>query len=83
MFKFGRFWNAQGIRNICKNNRYYLWGDNTEYAKLMQFVRTHKPTDRNISVVAMNIYKYSDSDFSLEEIAEDVASTVRICLISE
>lgn len=80
--KFKRTWNSQGIRDICIKNRYYLWGDNDEYAKLINFIRTHKPTDRNISVVAMNIYKHSDDDFALEEIADDVASVVKI-VVSE
>ena len=83
MFKFKRFWNSQDIRKLCVEHQYYLWGDNDEYAKLMQFVRTHKPTDRNISAVAMDIYKHSDDDFTLEEVAEDVASVVKVHLVSE
>lgn len=83
MFKFKRFWNSQDVRELCIKHQYYLWGDNTEYAKLMCFIRTHKPTDHNISVVAMNIHRYSDDDFTLEEIAEDVASIVKIHVVSE
>ena len=81
--KFKRFWRGQDIRNICIEHQYYLWGDNEEYDKLMFFIRTHKPTDHNISVVAMDIYRHSDDDFTLEEIAEDVASIVKIHVVSE
>ena len=81
--KFARFWISQDVRELCLRHKYYLWGDNDDYAKLMCFIRNHKPTDKNISVVAMDIYKHSDDDFTLEEIAEDVASIVKIHVVSE
>ena len=83
MLKYVREWSVDSVRDICVKHQYYLWGDNAEYTKLMRFIRTHKPTNRNISIVAMDVYKHSDSDFSLEEVAEDVASVIRIHVVSE
>ena len=84
MFKFKRFWQSNSIRELCIKHQYYLWGDNTEYAKLMNFIRSHKPTDHNISLVAMDIYRHSDKESTtLEEVAENVASIVKIHVVSE
>ena len=84
MFKFKRFWNCDNLRELCINNHYYTCGDNDDYIYIMRFIRVHKPTDHNISLVAMDIYRHSDKESTtLEEVAENVASIVKIHVVSE
>ena len=70
MFRFERFWNRNSVRETCIKFGWYTCGDCTDYNKMMGFVETHKPTDRNIDRVVEDIFNHSDpEDHDIESVA--------------
>ena len=82
--RFKRYWLWQAVRDVCIKYDWYTYGDNSDYHKMLRFVAKHGPTDRNIALVAYDIFKHSTSVYSVEEIAECLAhETVRLHLVSD
>ena len=61
-FKFKRVWSSKSVRECCIKYEWYTLGDNTDYEKMLRYVDSNKPTDRNITKVAENIFNYSEKD---------------------
>ena len=62
MIKFERFWNSSSIREVCVKFGWYTRGNSYEYRKMLDFVDSHKPTDRNINWVVEDIFNHSDRE---------------------
>ena len=62
MFKFERFWNSEAVRKACIKFDWYTQGSSEEYSYLLDFVDSHKPTDRNINRVVEDIFNHSDQE---------------------
>ena len=62
MFKFERFWNSNSVRETCIKFNWYTCGNYTDYSNLLDFVDSHKPTDRNINRVIEDIFNHSDPE---------------------
>ena len=62
MFKFDRFWNSNSVREVCIKFGWYTRGNNYDYSQLLDFVDSHKPTDRNICKVVEDIFNHSDHE---------------------
>lgn len=83
--KFVRKWSSRSVMDICIKCNWYTSGTSKEYDDLLDFVDTHKPTDRNISKVAKNILLHSKEDGrEITSIAWCLAhEAVRLVLIEE
>ena len=62
MFKFERTWGSNSVRDICIKLGWYTNGDSDDYSNLLDFVDSHKPTDRNINRVVEDIFNHSDQE---------------------
>ena len=62
MFKFERVWSSDSVRKACIKFDWYTCGNYTDYSNLLDFVDSHKPTDRNICRVVEDIFNHSDQD---------------------
>ena len=62
MFKFERVWSSNSVRDICIKLGWYTNGDSDDYSNLLDFVDSHKPTDRNINRVVEDIFNHSDQE---------------------
>ena len=62
MFKFERTWSSNSVRDICIKLGWYTNGDSDDYSNLLDFVDSHKPTDRNINWVVEDIFNHSDQE---------------------
>ena len=62
MFKFERFWDSESVRKVCVKFDWYTQGNYYDYSKMLGFVDSHKPTDRNINWVVEDIFNHSDQD---------------------
>ena len=62
MFKFERVWSSDSVREACIKFDWYTCGNYTDYHKMLDFVDSHKPTDRNICRVVEDIFNHSDQD---------------------
>ena len=85
-FKFRRVWSWQSVREVCIKCMWYTRGDNLAYDDMLLFVETHRPTDRNITKVAEDIYRHSDNSNgrTLKDVAFVLAlSAVETLLIEE
>ena len=70
MFKFERFWDSNSVRETCIRLEWYTHGNYADYQKMLDFVDSHKPTDRNINRVIEDIFNHSDREGrDLESIA--------------
>lgn len=74
--KFKRYWNSRSMRELCIECQWYTHGTNAEYDKMLLFVDTHLPTDRNIEKVAYNILTHSGDGRDIETIAYCIANEV-------
>ena len=84
--KFKRVWMWQDVMETCIKCKWYTKGDSYDYGKMLDFVKFHKPTDRNIEKVAENIFRHSDNENgrTLSDIAFVLAlDTVKTLLIEE
>ena len=59
MFKFERVWSSDLVRETCIKFGWYTRGNSYDYQKMLDFVDSHKPTDRNICKVIENIFSHS------------------------
>ena len=59
MFKFERVWNCDAVREACIKFGWYTCGNCDDYSNMLGFVDSHKPTDRNISIVIEDIFNHS------------------------
>ena len=62
VLKFKRVWSWNSVRECCIKYEWYTLGDNESYHEMLRFVETNKPTDRNITKVAENIFNHSEKD---------------------
>ena len=62
MFKFVRRWDSDSVREVCIKFGWYTRGNCADYNKMLDFVDSHKPTDRNICKVVDNIFRHSDPE---------------------
>ena len=62
MFKFERVWSSNSVRETCIKLGWYTNGDSDDYYKMLDFVASHKPTDRNICKVIEDIFNHSDQE---------------------
>ena len=62
MFKFERVWDSKSVRAACVKFRWYTCGTDEDYEKMIDFVDSHKPTDRNICRVIEDIFNHSDPE---------------------
>ena len=53
-------WYAESVRGYCVRYGRYTCGNNNDYEKMLNFVKTHKPTTNNIYKVACNIADHSN-----------------------
>lgn len=60
--KFKRIWSSQSVRECCIKCNWYTCGVGSDYDAMLIFVEGHKPTDRNIEKVAMDIHKHSEKE---------------------
>lgn len=84
--KFERVWSWQSVRKVCIKCDWYTMGDNEAYHNILMFVESHKPTDRNITKVAEDIFKHSDNENgrTLQSVAYALASdAVSLILVEE
>ena len=65
-------WSSWDVRNFCVNHDYYTCGDIMHYTTMLNFVASHKPLNKNIELVALDIVANSDgkSIFNKGDIAE-------------
>ena len=65
-------WSSWDVRNFCIHHNYYTCGDNVHYSAMLNFVDTHKPLDRNLKLVALDIVSNSEgkSIFNKGDVAE-------------
>lgn len=83
--KFERVWNSYNVRKACIDCEWYTEGDNEAYRRMLMFVESHKPTDRNIERVANDIYNHSEkSGRTIESVAFKLAfDVVKLLLIEK
>ena len=62
MFKFVRRWDSKSVRETCIKFEWYTRGNSDDYDKMLNFVDSHKPTDRNISKVIEDIFNHSEQE---------------------
>ena len=62
MIKFERFWNSNSVKEACIKFGWYTRGNDYDYSKMLGFVDSHKPTDRNICKVIQDIFNHSDPE---------------------
>ena len=62
MFKFERVWSSNSVRETCIKFGWYTDGYYDDYSKMLDFVDSHKPTDRNINRVVEDIFNHSDPE---------------------
>ena len=60
MIKFDRFWDSDSVREVCIKFGWYTRGNNYDYSRMLGFVDSHKPTDKNINRVVEDIFNHSD-----------------------
>ena len=59
----------EDVRRVCIENNLYTKGDNEDYTNLMFFVTELKNmTDYRLILIAKDILKHSDTDYSLATI---------------
>ena len=58
--KANRMWSWDSVRAVCVKHNFYTLGTNEAYASMLTFVKTHKPTYRNLYTVACDILEHSD-----------------------
>ena len=70
MFKFKRTWSSSSVKDVCIKLGWYTNGDSYDYSNLLDFVDSHKPTDKNINIVIEDIFNHSDQEGrNLESVA--------------
>ena len=62
MIKFERFWDSDSVRETCIKFEWYTNGNMCDYSNLLDFVDSHKPTDKNINLVVEDIFNHSDQE---------------------
>ena len=79
-----RRWNVYTVHLLCVKYGLYTYGSNDEFEKLLEFVRTHEPTDEAMYHAAIDIFQSSASGITtLENLLylmekEAVVTTFRI-----
>ncbi len=83
--KFERVWSFKSIHDICMKCCWYTEGTGEDYKKMLDFVDSHKPTNKNITKVAENIYKYSEKEDRTLSLVADVLAreAVKLVLVEE
>ncbi len=83
--KFERVWSWQSVREVCIKCNWYTEGDNLAYDRMLGFVESHKPTDRNITKVSEDIFRHSEKNGrTLEDVAFSLSlEAVNIMLVEE
>lgn len=71
VFKFKRVWSSKSVRECCIKYDWYTLGDNESYHKMLRFVETNKPTDRNITKIAEDIFNHSEEGREAKEWLSD------------
>lgn len=68
-------WNAEAVRQTCIANKYYEYGDNDAYEKMLARVDRTRPSIDNLYKIALNIYNHSkasrvdDGNSKLDKVA--------------
>ena len=80
--KFKRYWDSRRIMELCIKCQWYTQGTSVDYDRMLLFVDTHLPTNRNIEKVAYNILAHSGNGRDVETIAYCIASeAVKLALV--
>ena len=83
--KFERIWSCTSVHEVCMKCSWYTEGTGEEYRRMLDFVDSHKATNKNITKVAENIYKYSEKEDRTLSLVADVLAreAVKIVLVEE
>jgi len=57
-----KVWSSSKVMAMCVHYGYYTFGDNEAYGKMLEYVRTHKPTTAAILEVAKDIVVHSTTE---------------------
>lgn len=55
-----RAWSSSKVHSMCFSYNFYTCGDQQEFEDLLFFVKSHRPTLKNMIAAAQNIYEHSD-----------------------
>ena len=66
--KVERRWSWGSVRRMCIKYELYTGGSKEEYIEMLNYVDEHKPTVKNLYIVAENIKRHSETDRNIENI---------------
>ena len=79
-----RSWDVYSVHALCVKYGFYTFGCNAEFDAMLEYVRTHEPTDEAMCRAAIDIFQSSESGITtLENLLyllekEAVVTTFRI-----
>lgn len=76
VYKESIHWDSWKVRDLCIEYDYYSCGTLEDYDHMLDFVRTHKPTNKNLQKVAEDIVLNSDMSYYGQTFAENVSSVM-------
>lgn len=71
-----RTWNEHDVADMCRDECFYGFGEDSDWERMLEFVKRNELTTVNIIKVARDIAEHSEDVTTTKDVAECIANTV-------